>query len=138
LKGETTVFYSTHILDDVQRVSDRVAILDGGRLVRESATTDLLASFTLDQLRVALGGADDGTGLDLATLPGALSVEATGRDGDVRTYVVRIHPDDASRVQRAITRFAADRDLTVIENGLVRLALEDVFLRLVDPKERAA
>ena len=28
LKGETTVFYSTHILDDVQRVSDHVAILD--------------------------------------------------------------------------------------------------------------
>ncbi|HET9436043.1 MAG TPA: ABC transporter ATP-binding protein [Candidatus Limnocylindrales bacterium] len=138
LKGETTVFYSTHILDDVQRVSDRVAILDRGRLVRESATTDLLASFTLDQLRVVLGGADDGTGPDLAALPGALSVEATGRDGDVRTYVIRIHPDDASRVQRAITRFAADRDLTVIENGLVRLALEDVFLRLVESKERAA
>ena len=34
LRGETTVFYSTHILEDVQRVSDHVAILDGGRLVR--------------------------------------------------------------------------------------------------------
>jgi hypothetical protein len=31
-----------------------------------------------------------------------------------------------------------DRDLTLIENGLVRLALEDVFLRLIDTKERAA
>ena len=34
IKGEATVFYSTHILDDVQRVSDYVAILDHGRLVR--------------------------------------------------------------------------------------------------------
>ena len=32
LRGEVTVFYSTHILDDVERVSDHVAILDGGRL----------------------------------------------------------------------------------------------------------
>jgi ABC-2 type transport system ATP-binding protein len=138
LRGETTVFYSTHILDDVQRVSDRVAILDQGRLVREARTSDLLASFTLDQLRVVIGGADDATAVDLADLAGVLSVEAAGRDGDVRTYLARIRPEDATRVQHAITRFAADRELSLIENGLVRLALEDVFLRLVDQKERAA
>ena len=38
LEGEVTVFYSTHILDDVERVSDHVAILDGGRLVRSAPT----------------------------------------------------------------------------------------------------
>jgi ABC-2 type transport system ATP-binding protein len=138
LKGETTVFYSTHILDDVQRVSDRVAIIDHGRLVREAATSDLLASFTLDQLRVSIGGADDSTGVDLAAVEGVLSVEPAAREGDLRTYLVRIHPDEAARVQRAVTRFAATRDMTLTENGLVRLALEDVFLRLVDTKERAA
>jgi ABC-2 type transport system ATP-binding protein len=138
LKGETTVFYSTHILDDVERVSDRVAIIDHGRLVREAPTADLLASFTLDQLRVVIAGGDDTTGPDLAAIPGVLSMEPAGRDGDVRTFVLHIAPDHAPRVQRAVTRYAADRDLTLIENGLVRLALEDVFLRLVDQKERAA
>jgi ABC-2 type transport system ATP-binding protein len=138
LKGETTVFYSTHILDDVERVSDRVAILDHGRLVREAATSDLLASFTLDQLRVAIIGGNDAIGLDLAAMPGVLSVEPAGRDGDQRSFLLRITPDDAQRVQRAVTRYAADRDLTLTENGVVRLALEDVFLRLVDQKERAA
>ena len=78
LKGETTVFYSTHILDDVERVSDRVAILDHGRLVREALTADLLSSFTLDQIRVVIGGADDATGPDLAALPGVKSVEPSG------------------------------------------------------------
>ena len=52
LKGETTVFYSTHILDDVERVSDRVAILDHGRLVREAPTADLSpASPSMDDPR---------------------------------------------------------------------------------------
>ena len=46
LKGETTVFYSTHILDDVQRVSDHVAILDHGRFVKAAPTHVLLGSFT--------------------------------------------------------------------------------------------
>jgi ABC-2 type transport system ATP-binding protein len=138
LKGEATVFYSTHILDDVQRVSDHVAILDGGRLVRSAPTAELLSSFTRDRLRVGLGGASDATSVDLAALPGVVSVEPSGRDGDVRTYLVRIRPEDAARVQRAVTQFASERDLTLVENGLVRLDLEDVFLRLVDSKERAA
>jgi ABC-2 type transport system ATP-binding protein len=138
LRGETTVFYSTHILEDVQRVSDHVAILDGGRLVRAAPTRELLASFTRDRVRVVVGGADDTTGVDLAGLPRVLSVEPTEREGDVRSYIVRIDPADAVAVQRDITRFAVDHDLTLTENGLVRLDLEDVFLRLVDSKERAA
>ncbi len=138
LRGEATVFYSTHILDDVQRVSDEVAILDHGRLVRAAPTAELLGSFTRDRLRVSLGGATDDTSVALAALPGARSVEPAERDGDIRSYLVRIDPDDAARVQREVSRFAYDHDLTVVENGLVRLDLEDVFLRLVDTKERAA
>jgi hypothetical protein len=41
-------------------------------------------------------------------------------------------------VQREVTRFASQSDLTLTENGLLRLDLEDVFLRVIDPKERAA
>ena len=40
--------------------------------------------------------------------------------------------------RRAITRFGADHDLAVTENHVDRLGLEDVFLRLVNTKERAA
>ena len=138
LKGEATVFYSTHILDDVQRVADEVAILDHGRLLRAAPTAELLGSFTKDRLRVSLGGADDSTALALASLPGVASVEPADRDGDVRAYLIRIQPEDAIRVQREVTRFASDHDLTLIENGLVRLDLEDVFLRLIDTQERAA
>ena len=138
LQGEVTVFYSTHILEDVQRVSDHVAILDGGRLIQAAPTKDLLESFQRDQLRVSLGGADDATAIALATLPGIASVEPTERDGDLRTYLVRVHPGSTTAVQTAVTRFGADRGLAVTENHLVRLGLEDVFLRLVDSKERAA
>ena len=62
LKHETTIFYSTHILEDVERVSDYVAILDHGRLVRAAPTAELLGSFTRDQLQVTFSG----TGADVA------------------------------------------------------------------------
>ncbi|HEX6867902.1 MAG TPA: ABC transporter ATP-binding protein [Candidatus Limnocylindrales bacterium] len=138
LRGEVTVFYSTHILDDVERVSDHVAILDGGRLVRSAPTAELLASFEQDQLRVVIGGADDATAVAIASIPGVVSVEPGERSADLRSYIVRIAPGAATTVQAAITRFAADHGQTVTENHLVRLGLEDVFLRLVNTKERAA
>jgi ABC-2 type transport system ATP-binding protein len=138
LRGEATVFYSTHILDDVQRVSDHVAILDHGRLVRAAPTAALLASFTQDRLRVVIGGADDETAIQLAALPGVLSVEPSERDGDLRAYFLKIRPDTAAEVQRVVMRYAADHDYTLTENGIVRLDLEDAFFRLTDTKERAA
>ena len=76
LKGETTVFYSTHILDDVQRVSDHVAILDHGRLVKAAPTHVLLGSFTKNTLRVVLGGASTSTEASLGGLTGVASVAA--------------------------------------------------------------
>ena len=138
LKGEVTVFYSTHILDDVQRVSDHVAILDHGRLVRAQPTSELLSSFSRDRMKVVLGFATDDTAIALTAIPGVRSVEPTDRDADSRSYLLRIDPEAAPAVQRGITRLAADADLTVIDNSLVREGLEDVFMRLVDTKERAA
>jgi ABC-2 type transport system ATP-binding protein len=138
IKGEVTVFYSTHILDDVERVSDHVAILDHGRLVRAQPTAELLASFTRDRMRVVLGFATDDTTVALAAIPGVLSVEPIDRAPDSRSYQLRIDPEQSSAVQRGVTRLAADTDLTVIDNSIVREGLEDVFMRLVENKERAA
>ncbi len=42
-KDGKTVFLSSHLLNEVEQVCDRVAIIDQGRLVREGKITDLLA-----------------------------------------------------------------------------------------------
>jgi ABC-2 type transport system ATP-binding protein len=138
IKGEVTVFYSTHILDDVQRVSDHVAILDHGKLVRAQPTSELLSSFSRDRMRITLGFANDDTAVALTAIPGVISVEPTASDADSRSYLLRIDAERSADVQRGVTRLAADTDLTVIDNSLVREGLEDVFMRLVDTKERAA
>ena len=45
LGGEATVLFSTHILNDVERVCDRVAIIDHGRVVTASPMDELLARY---------------------------------------------------------------------------------------------
>src|SRR4030042_608658 len=54
----TTIFYSTHILDDVQKVSDTVAILNRGELVAQAPIEELLkgSGETAHQLRVTGAG----------------------------------------------------------------------------------
>ena len=138
LKGETTVFYSTHILDDVQRVSDHVAILDHGRLVKTAPTSVLLGSFTHNMLRVVLGGASDATEAGLRSVAGVTTVSTAARDGESRTYDVTAAEGAVADVQRAITGYAVDARLTLISNSVETLDLETVFLRLIDQKEVAA
>jgi ABC-2 type transport system ATP-binding protein len=138
LKGETTVFYSTHILDDVQRVSDHVAILDHGRLVKAAPTQVLLGSFTKDTLKVVLGGAGRSTEAGLRELAGVASVSVISRDGANTTFDVSTHVGASADVQRSITGFAIAAGLTLISNAQESLDLETVFLRLIDRKEVAA
>ncbi len=138
LKGETTVFYSTHILDDVQRVSDHVAILDHGRLIKAAPTQVLLGSFTKDTLKVVLGGADQNTVIGLRRLPGVASVAIVSRDGANTTFDVSTIAGASADAQRSITGFAVAAGLTLISNSEETLDLETVFLKLIDKKEVAA
>jgi ABC-2 type transport system ATP-binding protein len=43
IRKYATIFYCTHILDDVQRVSDQVAIVNQGELVTQASIEELLA-----------------------------------------------------------------------------------------------
>jgi ABC-2 type transport system ATP-binding protein len=130
LKGQTTVFYSTHIIDDVERVSDHVAILHQGRLTACDRTESLLKRFTNGTVRVRLRGAAD-VQSSLATIPGVVAATAVPGDEGVWTYEVVTEADALHPVQRAITQLAAEHQLALLTNDEVRHDLETVFLRLV-------
>jgi ABC-2 type transport system ATP-binding protein len=137
LRGDRTVFYSTHILDDVQRVSDHVAILDKGRLVVSAPTAELIGRSDAGTLAIALVGATSATAAGLAALPGVSGVRPAGHGADEWRYDLTVDDGQIAAVQRAVMRFAADRDLIVTTNRQEALDLEDVFLRIVN-EERAA
>jgi len=60
LRGRTTVFFSTHILADVERICDTVAILDHGRVVAQAPIDDLKARYGAEKVVIEVGeGADE-------------------------------------------------------------------------------
>ena len=73
LQGErVTVFFSSHLLYEVEPVADAVALLDRGRIVRHAATDDLR-----QQVKRLVAPAD--TEPALSRLPGVLDVARAGR-----------------------------------------------------------
>ena len=84
------------------------------------------------------GGVTDATAGGLAALPGVASVELEGRDRDQATFLIQARPGQTDAVQRAVTRYAVESDLTLVTNAPEQVDLEEVFLRLIDSKERAA
>ncbi len=75
LKGRTTVFFSTHILADVERICDTVAILDQGRVVAQAPIDELKSRYGASKIIVEVEeGAEE-----LAAAFGARAVGVGGR-----------------------------------------------------------
>ena len=62
LRQHTTIFYSTHILEDVQRVSDTVLIMNKGALVAQAPIEQLLAGGEGTIYSIRLRGGSSATG----------------------------------------------------------------------------
>ncbi len=129
LRGETTVIVSTHVLSDVERVCDRVAILDRGRLVIESSLERLLADHLQRAYRVeAEAGQADSVDALVRRLRETESVEAVTLDAD---GALRIAVDDPTTAGPALLRAILEAGLRIASFERIRPTLEDVFLELV-------
>jgi ABC-2 type transport system ATP-binding protein len=128
LGATATVIFSTHVLTDIERICDRVGIIDHGRLITEGPLDELLARFAQPLYRLEPEPEQTAA---IETLTARLR-EAPWVD-DVRV--------DAARIMVSITdeKAASAGLLPLIVAAGVRLAafervrpsLEDVFLRLV-------
>ncbi len=124
LAGKTTVFFSTHILNDVERVCDTVAILNKGRLVTQRRMDDLRASYASHFIYLELEGEAD------------LGALAQGETWAVRLERFRdgwrAHPPDLRAAQQLIPEFVSRHQLALRRFELLEPSLEDIFVRLVN------
>lgn len=130
LRKHTTIFYSTHILEDVQRVSDRVAILNRGGLVAEAPIQDLLnGSGSSIVYGVTIRGEVGGAQARVANQSWVQSLSAEFNNGAV-TWQVRVSDADAAEDQ-LLRLILENRNVSVKSFGRRTYNLEEVFLRLV-------
>ncbi len=129
LRKHTTIFYSTHILDDVQRVSNRVAILNRGELVASGRIEEILSGRDGVVYTVTVKGSPQGFGERLAELSWVTHVSAKQYDG---ASVWQIGVSDEAVAETALLRFVLeDRNVTVTEFSRKKYELEEVFMEIV-------
>jgi ABC-2 type transport system ATP-binding protein len=115
------VLLTTHELDEAERLSDHVVIVDHGRVVADGSPAELMTSAGGREIRF---GAP--SGLDVAALAtrlGAVVVE--DRPGEYR-----VETDASPAAVAALTGWLAEHDLPLADLRAGRQTLEDVFLRL--------
>jgi ABC-2 type transport system ATP-binding protein len=115
------VLLTTHDLDEAQRLSDRVLIVDHGRLLAAGSPEELMRSGPADEIRF---GAPPG--IDVAAIEAATG--ATTEEVSPGEYRVHAKPDP--RRVAALTTWLAEHDLPLADLRAGRQNLEDVFLRL--------
>jgi len=128
LRGTCTVFMSTHILNDVERVCDRVGILDHGRLVTEAPMDELLASHARPILELDPEPDQEAA---VAALAATVRGQAWTRDVRVEHGLIRVFVTDAERAAAEVLPLVVMSGVRLARFERVRPTLEDVFLALV-------
>ncbi len=130
LRKHTTIFYSTHILADVQRVSDAVAIMDHGQLVAQAPIEELLNANSAPVYTVGLKGEAEKARQRIAGLPWVVSIQTRPVNNHFNWEVTV--SDDAVAEAQLLKQVMSGEDVTVLEYGRRKVDLEDIFLTLTE------
>ena len=129
LRKYTTVFYSTHILDDVQRVSDTVVILNKGVLVAQGPIEELLASSEEVVYIVHLRGQVEEARTQVLSQPWVSGI-ITGEHNGETTWQVSVTDPQAAEAQ--LFKLLANGPAVVTEFRRKQYELEDVFMQVIE------
>ncbi|MBB0245003.1 ATP-binding cassette domain-containing protein [Streptomyces alkaliphilus] len=136
VRGGTTVVLTTHYLDEADRLSDRIALVDNGRKVVEDTPTGLKRAVGGDRIEVVVREP-----VDLPTVAAVLARVAADTEPVVEEDESRVHAAVRDRITALaeVTRALHERGTLVEDIGLRRPTLDEVFLRLTGrPPEAAA
>jgi ABC-2 type transport system ATP-binding protein len=132
LKGEATVFMSTHILADVERVCDRIGIINQGKMITSARREELMDQYVLPIFEVE---GVPGTESAMRAWQEKLDAFPWFESGTVKDHTARILVKDLEAARFGLLEAIRQSSLAIDRFEAVRPSLEDVFLKLVGEKE---
>jgi len=127
LRGRVTVFFSTHIIADVDRICDTIGVLHRGRLLQVTSREDLLAQHAVNAVALTVAEAgQQGIQRLLATLRAQPWVaQATWHRPELSITVT-----DVALAQRELLPILAAERVPIQRLEWVRPSLEEIFLEM--------
>ncbi len=132
LRKHTTIFYSTHILDDVQQVSDSVAILNQGKLAAHGDINTLLNGGRQTVFTMDVQG-DTAQAQTIATAQSWVTNVELVNSATTTQMLVTVSDEKAAETH-LLRLLMADEQLVVTNYGRKTAELEDIFVGIVEGK----
>ena len=133
LRKHTTIFYCTHILDDAQRVSDQVAIVNEGELITQASIEELLAGTGDVIYSVTIKGDTQNAHTQIVQQPWVSRVEV-GQNGSHATWQVSVTDEAAAEDQ--LLGLLVSNGLKISNFSRKEQNLEDIFLNIVERSQK--
>lgn len=130
-----TVILSTHILQEVQAVCDRIIIINKGRIVADEKTENISRAFEGSRrFNVKICGPQREVLSMLREKSGIVYAEALAeRDGDAYTYM--IESGVGVDIRKSLFYTLAEKNWPLIGMEALGMSLEDIFISIVDKSE---
>jgi len=119
----TTVFLTTHYMDEAEKLCDRVSIIDHGEIVAEGTPIELKRKIQGDSI---LLGFDKPESLEKGKA--ALDGESVGRGSAIKDGKLHLYVEHGEQALYSIVRTLDTHGITVTEIEFARPSLDDVFL----------
>lgn len=133
IRKYATIFYCTHILDDVQRVSNQVAILNHGNLITQAPIDELLAGTGDLVYSVTLRGNAESVYSKIKEKTWVSGIKAAQKDGQT---VWDISVTDQEAAEGQLMSLLVSSGLKISDFGKKEQNLEDIFLSIVERSEK--
>ena len=132
LREYSTIFYSTHILDDVQRVSDTVGILNRGVMVAKGNVDKLLAGSDKTIYLVTLKGNAESSYKKISEQPWITNIESQEKREQTKWQITV--SDDNLAEENLLRLILAEGNVRVTDYRIKKYELEEIFLQVVEGK----
>jgi len=137
LADDHTIILSTHILPEVSMTSERVVIINKGRIVAEDTPDNLIASLKSgESIQLQVEGPAEAVQERLSAIPGVAAIspdeEMQQQDG---ICGLRVESEPGQDIRRDVAATVVNNNWGLLELRSISLTLEDIFLELTTEEE---
>ncbi|MCL2141172.1 MAG: DUF4162 domain-containing protein, partial [Dehalococcoidia bacterium] len=128
IKEKATVFISTHILADVERISDKVGIIDHGRLLVSENINVLKQQFS--QNCISVNTLEEPSSLATVIEEQTWCSDVISKTNDQHMPELVIYLKDHVAARNALPKLICQQGFTIINYITTQPSLEDIFIKL--------